>query len=123
MEGDSVLSSNGEKKIHAALAGHGIPFAEEYEFPDLLSTSGRHLRFDFAVFKKDGSIDFLIEYQGRQHYESVKYFGGDRGNQRQRYNDSAKRAYCVKKRLNLVVIPYWEEDKISYEYIMKAAGY
>lgn len=118
-----MLSSKGEKKIHAVLAEHGVPFAEEYEFADLRSTSGRHLRFDFAVFTKDRKLDFLIEYQGPQHYESVKYFGGDRNLQRQRYNDSMKRAYCIKHRIPLVYIPYWDEDKISYEYIMQAAGY
>ena len=73
-----MLSSKGEKRIHAVLAEYGVPFSEEYEFADLISTSGRHLRFDFAVFDDDGSLDFLIEYQGRQHYESVKHFGGDK---------------------------------------------
>lgn len=102
---------------------HNIPFSEEYEFADLISTSGRHLRFDFAVFNDDGSIDFLIEYQGKQHYEPVKFFGGIRANQRQRYNDSVKRAYCIKNGIRLVMIPFWDEDKISYEYIMNAAGY
>lgn len=118
-----MLSSKGERMIHAVLTEHGVPFSEEYEFADLISTSGRHLRFDFAVFDDDGSLDFLIEYQGRQHYESVKHFGGDKAIQRQKYNDSVKRAYCVKKHINLVAIPYWDEDKITYEYIMKAAGY
>ena len=56
-----MLSSKGEKKIHAVLEQYGIPFTEEYEFPDLISTSGRHLRFDFAIFNDDGSLDFLIE--------------------------------------------------------------
>lgn len=118
-----MLSSKGEKKIHAVLEQCGIPFTEEYEFPDLISTSGRHLRFDFAVFNDDGSLDFLIEYQGRQHYEAVKHFGGDKAAQRQKYNDSVKRAYCVKHHIQLVTIPFWDEDKISYEYIMQAAGY
>ena len=99
-----MLSSKGEKRIHAVLAEHGVPFSEEYEFADLISTSGRHLRFDFAVFDDDGSLDFLIEYQGRQHYESVKHFGGDKAIQRQKYNDSIKRAYCVKKHINLVIV-------------------
>lgn len=118
-----MLSSKGEKRIHTILEQYKIPFAEEYEFPDLISTSGRHLRFDFAVFDDDGSLDFLIEYQGKQHYESIKYFGGDKANQRQKYNDSMKRAYCLKHHIQLVTIPFWDEDKISYEYIMKAAGY
>lgn len=118
-----MLSSNGEKKIHSILKKHKVPFVEEYEFPDLISTSGRHLRFDFAVFAPDGGIDFLIEYQGEQHYRSVSHFGGDRAAQRQRYNDSKKRSYCALHGIKLVCIPYWDEDALSYDYIMKAAGY
>ena len=99
-----------------------LPFEEEYTFPDLIATSGRPLRFDFAVFDKDRRLSFLIEFQGKQHYQPVEYFGGKRGMQKQRYNDSMKRRYCIKHNINLVVIPYWEEDNISYDYIMKAAG-
>lgn len=36
-------------------------------------------RFDFAVFDDDGELDFLIEYQGRQHYEAVSKYGGKKG--------------------------------------------
>ena len=42
----------------------------EYIFPDLRSPNGRPLRFDFVVFDDDGKIDFIIEYQGKQHYEA-----------------------------------------------------
>lgn len=117
-----MLDSAGERKIHAVLSEHGVPFSEEYEFRDLCSTSGRRLRFDFAVFDSCGHLDFLIEFQGRQHYEPVGRFGGVRGFQRQRYNDSAKRAYCVKMGLPLVLVPYWDEGRISYDYIMEAVG-
>ena len=41
---------------------------EEYSFKDLVSLTGRPLRFDFAVFDDEGEIDFLIEFQGKQHY-------------------------------------------------------
>ena len=54
-------------------------FTEEYSFPDLISSSGRPLRFDFAVFDDDGTLDFLIEYQGIQHYEPKSKFGGYSG--------------------------------------------
>ena len=54
-------------------------FTEEYSFPDLISSSGRPLRFDFAVFDDDSSLDFLIEYQGIQHYEPKSKFGGYSG--------------------------------------------
>ena len=118
-----MRQSKGEKKIYSILVSHKIPFIEEYEFPDLMSTSGRRLRFDFAVFNDQKELLFLIEYQGKQHYQSVEYFGGNSAIQRQRYNDSLKRAYCIKNKIKVVYIPYWDEDKISYDYIMKAAGY
>ena len=62
-----LKSSRGEIKIHEILEMAGLPFTEEYSFPDLVSSSGRPLRFDFAVFEDDGDLDFLIEYQGIQH--------------------------------------------------------
>lgn len=118
-----MLASTGEVKIHDILVKHNIPFVEEYEFPDLVSTSGRKLRFDFCVFDSLGRIDFLIEFQGRQHYQAVKKFGGKAGVNRQKYNDSLKRKYCMLRGYNLVTIPFWDEKKISYEYIMNAAGH
>ena len=60
-----MRSSRGERKIFDILREHGVPFQEEYEFPDLISTSGRRLRFDFAVFK-EGKIDFVMETEPRR---------------------------------------------------------
>lgn len=62
-----MKSSRGEIKIHEILTRAGIDFKEEYSFVDLISSSGRPLRFDFAVFDDAGELDFLIEYQGIQH--------------------------------------------------------
>ena len=74
-----MLASRGEIKIHDILEKNEINFKEEYEFPGLKAPSGRPLRFDFAVFDDDGNLDFLIEYQGKQHYEPVAKFGGTKG--------------------------------------------
>ena len=65
--------------IYNILKDAGLPFKMEYSFPDLVSTNGRPLRFDFVVFDDDGNIDFIIEYQGKQHYEPSAKFGGTRG--------------------------------------------
>ena len=81
------------------------------------------MRFDFAVFDDNGEIDFLIEYQGIQHYEPKSKFGGIAGLRKQQYNDMQKREYCKKHNIKLLLIPYWDEAKITYDYIMKAAGY
>jgi len=114
-----MLSSNGEVKIHNILTDYDIPFEEEYEFDDLISSSGRHLRFDFAIFDDDGELECLIEFNGRQHYQSVGKFGGNRGVNRQKYNDNLKRQYCLKHNYKLISIPWYDEDKISYDYLMQ----
>ena len=56
-----------------------------------MSSSGRPLRFDFVVFDDDGDIDFLIEYQGIQHYKQKSVYGGASGLAKQKYNDNLKR--------------------------------
>ena len=85
-----MRASRGEIKIEEILQASGLNFEEEYIFPDLISTSGRPLRFDFAVFDDDGDLDFLIEYQGIQHYEAKSKFGGYTGLRKQQYNDMLK---------------------------------
>lgn len=116
-------SSAMERRVHDVLSAEGIPFAEEYTFDDLTTSQGVPLRFDFAVFDDDGSLDFLIEANGRQHYSPVGKYGGMKGLRRQKFNDAHKMRYCQQHGIKLVVIPYWDEGRISYEYIMEAAGY
>lgn len=115
-----MRSSRGEIKIEEILKNSGLAFQEEYSFPDLVSSNGRPLRFDFAVFDDEGNIDFLIEYQGIQHYEAKSKFGGYTGLRRQQYNDLQKRVYCKKNNIILIAIPYTDEGRISYDYIMNA---
>ena len=118
-----MKASRGEIKIHEILEDAGLVFKEEYIFPGLTSTSGRPLRFDFAVFDDDGNIDFLIEYQGKQHYEASSKFGGKRGLYQQQHNDNQKRRFCALHDIKLIEIPYYEENLISYDYILHRAGY
>ncbi len=118
-----MLSSRGEIKIHEILEMNDINFVEEYSFPDLISSSGRPLRFDFAIFDEDGELAFLIEYQGIQHYEPKPKFGGVRGLWQQKYNDGQKKKYCALHNIILVEIPYWEEGLVNFDYIMEKSGY
>ena len=111
-------ASRGEIKIEDILRMNGLVFETEYMFPDLVSSSGRPLRFDFAVFDDDGNLDFLIEYQGIQHYSAVDRFGGGKGLRKQKYNDNQKRIYCAKKEIPLIAIPYWEENNITLETLL-----
>lgn len=114
-----MLSSTMERKIHDILEDGDIPFEEEYEFQDLVSSSGRALRFDFAIFNDNNELECLIEAQGEQHYHPVQKFGGQRGLRRQQYNDNKKREYCLKHNIRLRAIPYYDESKLNYDYIMR----
>lgn len=118
-----MKASRGEIKIYEILKQSGLEFVEEYSFPDLLSNSGRPLRFDFAVFDDQQELDFLIEFQGIQHYEAKEKFGGYSGLRKQQYNDMKKRQYCKEHGITLVIIPYWDQARITYDYILEAAGY
>lgn len=117
-----MLDSSMEVKIHNILEHNHIEFEEEYTFPDLKTTKGIPLRFDFAVFLH-GKLAFLIEAQGRQHYQAVSTFGGSKALRKQQYNDTRKRRYCLQRGIKLVTIPYQEENKITLDYIMSKAGY
>lgn len=118
-----MRASRGEIKIEEILKANNISFEQEYVFSDLTAFSGHPLRFDFAVFDDSGDLDFLIEYQGIQHYEPKSKFGGISGLRKQQMNDMKKREYCRDHNITLVLIPYWDEERVTYDYIMKAAGY
>lgn len=80
--------------------------------------------FDFAILE-DGSddVEFLIECQGAQHYEPKPKFGGPAGLRKQQTYDRLKREYCKEHGIPLVIIPYWDENKINLDYILIRAGY
>ena len=118
-----MRASRGEIKIEEILNEADLNFKQEYSFEGLNSSNGRPLRFDFVIFDDDGKIDFIIEYQGKQHYEASSKFGGRRGLYQQQFNDNKKRRFCALKGLKLIEIPYTEENLISYDYIMQKAGY
>ena len=44
-------------------------------YDDLLGVSGKQLSYDFHLFYNQH--EYLIEAQGEQHYEPIKYFGDE----------------------------------------------
>lgn len=116
-----MRASRAQIKIEQILRDAGLNYKEEYSFPDLIGQGGHALRFDFAVFDDEDELEFLIEYQGIQHYKPKSVFGGMSGLRKQQYYDMQKREYCKKHGIKLVLIPYWEENQITYDYIMNLA--
>lgn len=104
------LLSAGEDKIKKILQDNDVNYISQYSFEDLRDRG--KLRFDFAIFKND-KLFCLIEYQGSQHYQNLE---GKLWNSPQMH-DKMKREYCLKKNITLVEIPYWDFDKIDWNYI------
>jgi hypothetical protein len=49
-----MRASRAEIKIEEILKNAELPFKMEYTFPNLTSSNGRPLRFDFVIFDDDG---------------------------------------------------------------------
>ena len=96
-----------------------IKFLPQYSFDDCKHIYVLH--FDFAIFKDDKIIG-LIEYDGRQHFEPIEFFGGEKGFEQTKKRDEIKNAYCKINNIPLLRLPYnipinKIKDKI-YEYYL-----
>jgi len=98
--------SKGEIKIINLLKENNIPFINQFRYKDLFYFSNkRKLSFDFYIPYKN----LLIEYNGKQHYEPIEYFGGNDAFKHQQNRDKLKVEYCKKNNINLLVIKYDED--------------
>lgn len=102
--------SLGEQAIASYLVEHNIPFDREFTFEDLRGNTGL-LRFDFKV--NYGNQILLIEFQGKQHYQPVQFFGGEERFKIQQIYDEYKRAYCKRNGYKLIEIPYTDLDNVA----------
>lgn len=102
--------SKGELEISKVLEKNHIDYEFQKTFKDLSSKYSKgHLRFDFYL----PDYNICIEYNGKQHYEIVDYFGGERGFEIQQERYKNKVDYCKIKNIKLIEIPYWEFDNIE----------
>lgn len=110
----SCYSSKGEIKVRKYLKEKSIDFTEQYRIEDC--KYNRPLPFDFAVFK-NGELEYLIEYNGIQHYKPVEFFGGIDNLEEILFRDNIKQRYCYYNNIELIEIPYWKDDKYIREII------
>lgn len=115
-----VNASYYAEKIGKILDELNLSYIKEYSFIDLLGNANK-LRFDYAIFNNN-KLKCLIEYQGRQHYQSINYFGGEEKFKLQQDYDNKKRTYCKNNNIKLIEIPYYENEKINKEYILHKIG-
>lgn len=108
------LKSKGEKKISEILTQNNISFEKEYSFPDLKDKIP--LRFDFAILD-NSKIICLIEYNGIQHYIAGQGWNTEEHFQILKNHDALKAKYCNENNIKLIVIPYTDYDKLTFEYL------
>lgn len=103
----SKTHSIGEKIIETYLTNHQIPYIREARFEDCKDIYP--LPFDFYI----EDFNTCIEFNGKQHYDPVEYFGGEKHFQRQIKHDAIKQEYCDQNNICLLTIPYWDINSID----------
>ena len=101
--------SLGERSIKKYLDDKGIIYNRQKSFEDCKNQF--ILKFDFYLPEKNS----IIEYDGIQHFESVKIFGGEKKFEILKRCDYIKNNYCNDKGIKLLRISYQENinDKLN----------
>jgi hypothetical protein len=97
-------NSKGENKVKEILLKHNISFIQQKTFKDLKDIA--LLKCDFYIPK----FECIIEFNGRQHYEIVPKFGGEKGFLENKRRDELKKKYCLKKNILFIEINYKEKN-------------
>lgn len=103
----------GESHIRSYLNGIGLfplidnesdGYIQHKTYSDLTGVGGNKLSYDFYIRYK--GQEWLIEYQGQQHYRPVDYFGGESQFTVQKEHDKRKRNYASNIGIQLIEISY-----------------
>ncbi|MCM3252431.1 hypothetical protein [Priestia aryabhattai] len=108
------IESRGEKKINEFFKENSIFASSQYRFNDCRNAAP--LPFDFAVIE-DGNVKVLIEYDGEGHFKPFRYSKDEEVMLKKlkhgQKNDQIKNNYCIKNRIPLIRIPYWEYENVT----------
>ena len=80
---------------------------EDYFHPEISRESGFSVQFDIFLIQRN----IAIEYHGQQHYEDIP--SGFAPLEMHKNRDEEKRNLCLKHGIQLIVIPYWWDNKID----------
>ena len=95
--------SKGEHLIESILKDNNIVYIPQYTISDCKYKNV--LRFDFGIFTDYETLK-LIEYDGKQHFYPIDFFGGKEEFERNKIRDAVKTDYCQKHNIELLRIPY-----------------
>lgn len=106
--------SVGERYVRQWLKNHNIIYEYQKTFDDC--RDNRVLPFDFYL----PAYNCCIEYDGKQHFESIEYFGGQKSFEYRKKHDDIKNEYCKNNGISLLRIPYFknvEEELNNFLFI------
>ena len=106
--------SRGEERIGLYLQRHNIRHKQWENVKTPIATGPKKMfNVDFVLTDENGNIKMIIEFNGKQHYESVPYMGGDDNFKAQQVRDAALRKYCEAEGIRLLEISYTDFDRIE----------
>lgn len=100
--------SSAENKIDHILKSVNVRAQREISLGDIRNK--KSLRFDFWL----PDLQVAIEYQGKHHYEPIKFWGGAKKFKEIQANDQIKRDFCKSNGYTLLEIPYAVRDLKQY---------
>lgn len=98
--------SKGEIRIDKYLKETHISFETQKSFPD---SEIPRLKFDFYL----PEFNLLIEFNGKQHYSPIAFYGGRKKFKRQQQIDVLKKSFASQNGYRFLVIPYNEESPMA----------
>lgn len=110
------IRSRGNSKIKRILQLNNIPFIAEYS----IRINDVNYYYDFAILK-DEKIYCFIEYDGILHFKQDEYHGWNNKEnwEKTKANDCIKNKYALEKNIPLIRIPYWDFEKINFDYLQR----
>lgn len=90
---------------------HGVIYQHRPFF--LHSSIGGQMSYDIFI----SGLNIAIEYQGKQHFEPIDYFGGEEAFKRVQLRDAEKRKLSSENGIKLVYINYW--DEVTPEFVCR----
>ena len=95
--------SSGEREVRLWLNKNNISYEPQHKFNGCQNILP--LSFDFYLPEHNT----CVEYQGKQHYQPIEFFGGESSFKKQQKLDKIKREYCQNNNITLLEIKYNEK--------------
>ncbi len=93
--------TKGEKKIRIYLENNKLKYKQQHKNYGFI--------FDFYI----PDYNTYIEFNGRQHYEPIEFFGGIESYNKQSSKDILKDQILEKYNIKLIKIGYWQINKVD----------